>query len=423
MDLRQRLRRIMERQGARGGEQAPVSRASSPAPAGGGPSFHGRVRFEREGAGLPGAEAEGAGGRFWLRTVDLSLDHVQGARRLGEGLDLRPDTASFLGMDPRLDRFDPRDALFLDTETTALGGGAGVYVFLAGVGFFQGDRFRVEQYFMRDFHEEEAMLSALNNRLEGFGTLVTFFGKNFDRWRLEDRMTTLGMVSRLPADRHLDLFYAARRLFRGRYPDLRLKTLEEGLLGFHREDDLPGAECPEAYFAWLRGQDRNRLAAVFRHNLLDILSLVVLAVELEARVRNPRSTGERYAAARLHLHRGEEERALRLLEGIETEKEGEAFLEGGLLRVRLLKRQGCLAALERALAGLLRRAPRDPRVLLEAAKFHEHRRKDYAAALAYAERARRALLGDRDAGPWGPARTVKAVEHRIARLRRKGGRG
>ena len=47
---------------------------------------------------------------------------------------------------------------FLDTETTGLAGGTGTAAFLIGLGWFEGDRFRVRQYFMRDYHEEAALL-------------------------------------------------------------------------------------------------------------------------------------------------------------------------------------------------------------------------------------------------------------------------
>ena len=47
--------------------------------------------------------------------------------------------------------------LILDTETTGLAGGTGTYVFLVGVGFFDGDEFEVRQYFMRDLDEEPAL--------------------------------------------------------------------------------------------------------------------------------------------------------------------------------------------------------------------------------------------------------------------------
>ena len=71
------------------------------------------------------------------------------------------------------------------------------------------------------------MLTAFNERVAGFKALVSFFGKNFDRYRLEDRMAALGIESALPLSCHLDLFHVGRRLYKGRFEDLRLKTLEE----------------------------------------------------------------------------------------------------------------------------------------------------------------------------------------------------
>ena len=63
-------------------------------------------------------------------------------------------------------------------------------------------QFRIEQYFMRDYDEEPAMLTAFNNWVSGFNAMVSFFGKNFDRYRLEDRMCMLGIDSALPVEKH-----------------------------------------------------------------------------------------------------------------------------------------------------------------------------------------------------------------------------
>ena len=45
--------------------------------------------------------------------------------------------------------FDPRRALFLDTETTGLSGGAGTVAFLVGVGRFTPEGFLLRQRIMR----------------------------------------------------------------------------------------------------------------------------------------------------------------------------------------------------------------------------------------------------------------------------------
>ena len=75
----------------------------------------------------------------------------------------------------------------LVVETTGLAGGTGTYAFLVGVGSIQSDAVVVEQYFMRDFDEEPALLAALAPRLAEAAALVTFNGSGFDLPLLETR--------------------------------------------------------------------------------------------------------------------------------------------------------------------------------------------------------------------------------------------
>jgi uncharacterized protein len=63
---------------------------------------------------------------------------------------------------------------FLDTETSGLAGGTGTYAFLVGVGRFEGDKFHLAQYFMRDPSEEAALLEGLMDFLAPCSVLVTF---------------------------------------------------------------------------------------------------------------------------------------------------------------------------------------------------------------------------------------------------------
>ena len=76
-------------------------------------------------------------------------------------------------------------------------------------------------------------------------------------------------------DRHLDLYHLARRAFGKDLPNVKLRTVEEHLLGLYRDDDLPGALAPAAFVAWLRDRS-GRVDQVFEHNRLDVLSLVTL---------------------------------------------------------------------------------------------------------------------------------------------------
>ena len=85
--------------------------------------------------------------------------------------------------------------LFFDTETTGLAGGAGTYIFLLGLGFFTDDSFCIRQYFMSDYHEEEALLWAVNQLfVRDFKLLVSYNGKSYDYPLMQTRF----IMARLP---------------------------------------------------------------------------------------------------------------------------------------------------------------------------------------------------------------------------------
>ncbi len=178
--------------------------------------------------------------------------------------------------DARLLALDPRSALFLDTETTSLSGGAGVLVFLVGLGRFDADgSFVLRQHFLASPARERATLAAVGRELASARSVVTFFGKSFDRHRLEDKFRIHGLDSGFPVDLHADLYHVTRARFGWKLADGKLRTVERSLLGIERPDDLPGSEAPAAYFDWLAGRP-SPLPRVFEHNRDDVLSLVTL---------------------------------------------------------------------------------------------------------------------------------------------------
>jgi hypothetical protein len=89
---------------------------------------------------------------------------------------------------------------------------------------------------------------------------------------------------------HLDLYHPRRRLYGGGFEDARLRTLERGLCGVEREDDLPGSRAPAAWFDFLHGR-RSEIEGVFRHNRDDVLSLVTLAAHLARSLSETRADG------------------------------------------------------------------------------------------------------------------------------------
>jgi len=201
-------------------------------------------------------------------------------------------TISSLARDDRLKEIDINKTVFLDTETTGLAGGAGTYIFLVGVGYFEGDQFCVRQYFMRDYNEERALLSAVNELLSNFKAIVSYNGKTFDFPLIQSRFIMSGMKLNLEDPGHFDLLYPARRLWKRRLENCSLSTVERDILGVIRENDVPGYLVPEIYFRYLKTKDARALKQVFEHNLQDILSLVALVSRMCFLVEDPLNNTE-----------------------------------------------------------------------------------------------------------------------------------
>lgn len=375
-------------------------------------------------------------------TVSHNLDHRHGHLALGALLATDTGVLDRLGGDLGVSGLPTRETVFLDTETTGLGGGAGCLVFLVGLGWFSDDGFVVEQHTLMSPAEEESFLGRIAARLAGFRAVATFFGKAFDRPRLEDRFAFHRMGTRLPADPHADLHALGRRIWGNVLPDCRLATIERAVLGFERVDDLPGALCPEAYRSWLHG-DAYLLGGVLEHNLNDILSLAVLAEAVCRQAIRPTTQRGRLAVARGHDRLGATDRAVELLReacdrGREfrgSEFRGREFREtefretesrGRELGGEVLGHADATAAI--ALGELLKRRGRRPEAVdhwtamaaageggayphLELAKYSEHHAREPERALEHALRA--AAVGTRA--------EQAAIEHRTARLRRKCG--
>lgn len=310
---------------------------------------------------------------------------------------------------------DPARLLFLDTETTGLAGGTGTYAFLVGAGWLEDDRFVVTQYFMRDLDEEPALLAALAPVLAGAAALVTFNGAGFDVPLLETRFV-LGR-RRWPADLpHLDLLRPARRVWTACFDDCRLATLERSVLGLARESDVPGALIPSLYFDWLRLRRAPPLARVFAHNRDDVLSLAALLGWFgQALGETPSMSAGEWAGLGRLWEPVDVERALAcyrtaLDRGIDGEHAHVVRLRLAWWEKRAARWDSACELWETA----ARHGAFDPRPWEELAKFHEHRRRDFAAAHSVVSAA---LDLARAAGVAG--RVLDAFGHRLGRIERR----
>jgi uncharacterized protein YprB with RNaseH-like and TPR domain len=179
---------------------------------------------------------------------------------------------------------DPRQWLFLDTETTGLAGGTGTYPFLVGIAWWDGGGLQVEQFFMRDLDEEHSLLLELSERMAERPVLVTFNGKSFDWPLLETRYRMTRTIPCFTPKVHLDFLHPARQLWRLRIGSVRLKDLERQILcsegrglEWSRDDDIDSSLIPQMYFNYLRGEPAETLMGLFRHNAMDLRGLAALA--------------------------------------------------------------------------------------------------------------------------------------------------
>ncbi|MHC4261505.1 MAG: ribonuclease H-like domain-containing protein, partial [Planctomycetota bacterium] len=231
------------------------------------PSRGGTVGAPRELVELPGGGAE--------RITRFDLGALHGSWPLADVLKADSAVLARLGKDRALAEIDPARAAFLDIETTGLSGGTGTWPYLVAIGRVVDGEFELWQGFMHAPGDEVAVMRATAERLGSAGQVVSFFGKSFDRHRLEDKMRQHGITSPFEGSPHLDLYHVCRRLYGGAYPDGRLATMERELCDVRREDDLPGSFAPAAWFDYQAGRP-HLLEDVFKHNLDDVLSLVTL---------------------------------------------------------------------------------------------------------------------------------------------------
>ena len=181
---------------------------------------------------------------------------------------------------------DPRRILYLDTETTGLGG-SGTVAFLVGMGYLTDNGFEVHQFLMRDYPEEPYLLKHVAAGLDRFDVLCTFNGTTFDVPLLESRFLMNRMDRGCLDKPHLDLLHMCRRLWKLRLGRCNLGRLEEVILGKPRTDDLPGSEVPQRYFTYLKTKQMSLLEDILKHNAQDIASLCVLLNHMAELYQHP----------------------------------------------------------------------------------------------------------------------------------------
>ena len=329
---------------------------------------------------LPFAVEPANQGVLWRRQQILKPSTHVGRMPLEAARDACPKMLGLLSLEPKLGECDLRRALFLDTETTGLGG-SGSVAFLIGLAWFNAEgKLVLEQLLLRSPEDEPAMLRHLALRLARSSLLVTYNGKAFDIPLLMGRFV-MNRLAEPPDLPHLDLLHVARRLHKARLGQCRLVSLESGVLGFERGDDIGGSEIPPLYAHYLRTGQAGVLGPIVEHNAWDVMSMAAL-MGLYGEPLGALHVDDLVGLARTLKRAGALEEAVRVADRAVRSGAGPGAL---LLRGQLAKARGDK---NRALADFeaLSDAVDDAGVRLELAKLYEHHVKAPLKALGMVER-------------------------------------
>ena len=341
-------------------------------------------------------------GPLHVRTLRLSGAHRVGRFPVTCARTASSELLALLALDPRLASCDLAGALYLDTETTGLGPGAGTVAFLVGLAFWDHSiGLVVEQLLVRQLGEEGPVLARVAERIRRASMLVTFNGKSFDLPVLRTRfvMNRAAFPDEPP---HLDLVHVARRLHKGRGFGARLGAVEREVLGFVREDDVPSGEVCAHYLHFLRTGDTRAFLGVIEHNYWDVVSMAAMVGLYGEPLEGSQLHAEDLVGVARTLKRaGHNDRAKEVVDTALARGAGDA---GVRARAEIAMARGDKA---RALADFeaLAASVDDPKIRLELAKLYEHHAKDAARALAFVE--------------VGTGEKEHRRAHRAARLTRK----
>lgn len=365
-------------------------------------------------------------GSFVLRERRYPFKYKHGAYEMGE---LVSEAKPLSAMSGSASAVDHKEMLFIDTETTGLGIGAGNVPFMIGFGYYTDDAFVVEQGFIRNPSEELSMLAYLQEKLQHYTHLVSYNGRTFDWPIVKNRY----ILNRLKLDDkqllHLDLLYPSRALWRNTLPSCRLGTVEQEKLGLKRVGDIPGSMAPMMYFQYLASKNIDHIQGVFDHNEQDILTLAVLSIHFVNVLKGEISFDDLQSEELYRM-------------GVWLDKMGEEILSEKAFEHLMNRSKPQDSACLLALAAIYKKRKnyttavqlwkrciedsRDQRIcsvesFIELAKFYEHKQKDVQHALQYAEEAKQKAYARITLirGDSKQRELFQQIEKRVKRLRGK----
>ncbi|MDA8404395.1 MAG: ribonuclease H-like domain-containing protein [Desulfobacteraceae bacterium] len=382
------------------------------------PSKNSPVPLERL---VDGQEMETLQGKLFCSRNSLNAERFHGHKQIGDLAHVSMEAAAFLSS-ADVKGLSIEDGLFIDTETTGLSGGTGTFPFLIGLGWFGNSSFVTCQLFSRDFSEEPAMLDYLKKIASGRQFLVSFNGKAYDLNLLTTRFILNRFQDIFSGMPHIDLLHPSRRIYSQRLENAKLATLEAGVLGVKRENDIPGQEIPQRYFDWLRRRDGRLIEDIFRHNRVDIVSMASLLKHLTDLINGGHDIAYAHHAdllsvAKLHHDRGDLETARRLFEPLlDSNQPGITQNARRYLSLIHKKRNQWDDAVS-IWRKMLADDPYDVFAAIEMAKWYEHHAREFGPAAQIVQR-----ILDYKGSQLNEADRL-AMVHRLRRLLDKAGSG
>lgn len=305
--------------------------------------------------------------------------------------------------------------LFLDTETTGLGSGTGVLIFLIGIGYFRDNTFVLEQFFLKDPAHEREFLIEIGKKIISFDTFVTYNGKSFDLPLLENRLIFCNIELDLSNFSHIDLLHLSRRLFRESLNNCCLRNIEQMILAITRDPDneIEGREIPDAYFRYLSTGKLKQIYKIITHNTSDVTNLALLLNKISTVIINPCECEHLSlrALGKLYSEYSCSSAASRYYESLQKNMIEDPKILYSLSLI-YKKRQEYKKA-EKIWISLSENNYLE--AMIELAKLYEHRFSDFKKALSYAGKALELVENENCIN----TETVNLLSHRIKRLSMK----
>jgi hypothetical protein len=188
--------------------------------------------------------------------------------------------------------FKLKDLLFLDIETLGLYDSP---VIIVGIGFFKNKKLHIREFFARDLEEEIAIFEHLRTKiLPNFKTFITYNGRSFDIPYIANRFLYYFDENPMISDddvpyeksntryHHIDLYHDCRRKYKGMFDKYTLTDMEEKLLKWKRDNELPSSLVGMCYKKYMDDPQRyiGLIKECIEHNYFDVYSMPLILKQL-----------------------------------------------------------------------------------------------------------------------------------------------